>query len=141
MAAQPGPAGGPDQATKVILTERVQDTVKAVGGLARQLRKGARSDEVLAQTLSHFASQDAPIQTTQQTLVRMEIVLESMQKQCDEWLAVQQRELFSPATSTSTPPPLSHPPASFMSPAPSSRLPSSFLTSSTLSSPSVTSPR
>ncbi|XP_022649547.1 BLOC-1-related complex subunit 7-like isoform X2 [Varroa jacobsoni] len=67
--------------SKFHLTERVQSNVNGLGLLARQVLKGARSQQTLGQAAKNFAAQDSTIYNSEINLSKMQTLVASMQIQ------------------------------------------------------------
>ncbi|OQR76654.1 hypothetical protein BIW11_03033 [Tropilaelaps mercedesae] len=67
--------------SKARLAERAQSNVNGLGSLARQVLKGARSQQVLGQAAKNFAAQDNAMHNSEINLSRMQTLVASMQMQ------------------------------------------------------------
>ncbi|XP_064601941.1 BLOC-1-related complex subunit 7-like [Liolophura sinensis] len=70
-----------NQETKNRLNEKVDAAVTDLGSLARQVVRGSRSSELLAQAAKNFASQESAVQNSLQALRKMGLITSHLQFQ------------------------------------------------------------
>ncbi|KAL3864648.1 hypothetical protein ACJMK2_006312 [Sinanodonta woodiana] len=67
-------AGNWNQETKMRLNEKVLGSMNDMGSLVRQIVKGSKSNELLAQAAKNFSSQETAIQNSMETLKKMDLI-------------------------------------------------------------------
>ncbi|XP_003745263.1 uncharacterized protein LOC100906805 [Galendromus occidentalis] len=67
--------------SKSRLADKVQSNVNGLGSLARQILKGARTQQTLANAAKNFAAQDGAINNSEMNLSKMQTLVASMQLQ------------------------------------------------------------
>ena len=67
--------------SKVRLSERVQSNITSIGSLARQIQRGSKSQEILAQTVKNLSSCEVAIESSEASLKRLQVTLAQLQSQ------------------------------------------------------------
>ncbi|KAL4232286.1 BLOC-1-related complex subunit 7 [Mactra antiquata] len=70
-----------NQETKAKLNEKVTANVNDIGSLIRHVIRASKSPELLAQAAKNFASQESVIQSSSETLKKMNLVRAQYQYQ------------------------------------------------------------
>ena len=67
--------------SKVRLSERVQSNITSIGSLARQIQRGSKSQEILAQSVKKLSSCEVAIESSEASLKRLQVTLAQLQSQ------------------------------------------------------------
>ncbi|XP_076436350.1 BLOC-1-related complex subunit 7-like isoform X2 [Babylonia areolata] len=70
-----------NQETKHRLNEKINSNINDMGSLVRQITRGSKSTELLAQAAKNFASQEQHIQNSLEALRKMDIVRSQLEFQ------------------------------------------------------------
>ncbi|XP_055868008.1 BLOC-1-related complex subunit 7-like [Biomphalaria glabrata] len=70
-----------NQETKIRLNEKVTSNINDIGSLARQVIRGSKSNEFLAQAAKNFASQENCIQNSYETMRKMDLLRSQLEFQ------------------------------------------------------------
>ncbi|KAK7089287.1 BLOC-1-related complex subunit 7-like [Littorina saxatilis] len=70
-----------NQETKHRLNEKITSNVNDMGSLVRQITRGSKSTELLAQAAKNFASQEHHIQGSSEAVKKMDIVRSQLEFQ------------------------------------------------------------
>ncbi|KAH9520328.1 BLOC-1- complex subunit 7 [Bulinus truncatus] len=70
-----------NQETKIRLNEKVNSNVNDIGSLSRQVIRGSKSNEFLAQAAKNFASQESYIQNSYETMKKMALLRSQLEFQ------------------------------------------------------------
>jgi len=86
------------QDSKQRLSDRVKVNINNIGSLTRQIQRGSKSNEILAQTTKNFCNTESSISNTQSNLERMQVLVaqlsqqqESVETTCDKITQVKEQ--------------------------------------------------
>jgi len=69
------------QDSKQRLSDRVKVNINNIGSLTRQIQRGSKSNEILAQTTKNFCNTENAISNTQANLERMQVLIAQLAQQ------------------------------------------------------------
>ncbi|CAL1539749.1 unnamed protein product [Lymnaea stagnalis] len=70
-----------NQETKIRLNEKITSNINDIGSLSRQVIRGSKSNEFLAQAAKNFASQENCIQNSHETMRKMDLLRSQLEFQ------------------------------------------------------------
>ena len=70
-----------NQETKSRLNDRITVNVNELGSLARQVIRGSKSNEFLAQAAKNFASQESYVHNSYETMKKMDLIRSQLEFQ------------------------------------------------------------
>ncbi|XP_074643290.1 BLOC-1-related complex subunit 7-like [Tubulanus polymorphus] len=76
-------ASGWNQETKSRLSEKIQQNVNDISSLTRQMIRGSKTNELLAQAAKNFAFQETAINNSHETIKRMALITTQLQFQAE----------------------------------------------------------
>jgi len=69
------------QDSKQRLSERVQANINSIGSLTRQIQRGSKSQEILAQAVKNFSSVESQVASTEANLGKLQVVAAQLAQQ------------------------------------------------------------